>query len=44
MQLYYQMVLPNNVGGKNMALKNYLCWSVCVDIAALSGLLWYIFK
>ena len=44
MQLYYQMVYLNNVGWKRVVLKTYLCWSICVDTAAFTGLLWYIFK
>ena len=44
MQLYYQTVLPSNVEWKKLALKAYLCWSVCVDTAALIGILWYIFR
>ena len=33
-----------SVEWKRYALKAYLCWSICVDIAALSGLMWYIFR
>ena len=29
---------------KKIALRVYLCWSVCVDTTALVGILWYIFK
>jgi len=29
---------------KKLALKAYLCWSICVDIAALTGLIWYLLR
>jgi|6_EtaG_2_1085325.scaffolds.fasta_scaffold00302_21 hypothetical protein len=44
MHLFYLPTLTNDVEWKKIALRTYLCWSVCVDMAALAGILWYIFK
>jgi len=43
MHLFY-LPTPTNVEWKKVAIKAYLCWSVCVDMAALAGILWYILK
>ena len=45
MQWFYPALYTRrHVEWKRYALKAYLCWSICVDIAALSGLMWYIFR
>ena len=45
MQLFYPaQYIRRHVEWKKIALRVYLCWSVCVDTAALAGILWYIFK
>ena len=44
MELFYQVTQCNRKEIKRWALRVYLCWSVCVDTAALAALLWYIFK
>jgi len=45
MQLFYPVQhIRGHVEWKKVALRAYLCWSVCVDMAALAGILWYIFK
>jgi len=45
MQWFYPIkYIRRRVEWKGIAIKVYLCWSICVDIAAFAGLLWYIFK
>ncbi len=45
MRLYFPIHESRKpVEWKKNALKVYLCWSVCVDIVAFSGLIWYIFR
>jgi len=41
---YLAQLIRGHAEWKKLALKVYLCWSVCVDMAALTGILWYIFK
>ena len=36
--------LGRDIEWKRVALRAYFFWSVCVDMAALTGILWYIFK
>jgi len=40
----FHLEFKNKIMWKGVALRAYLCWSVCVDMAALCGILWYIFK
>ena len=40
----FHLEFKNKIIWKGVALRAYLCWSICVDIAAFTGLLWYIFR
>jgi len=46
MQLFYlvNQYSKKESEWKRVALKIYLCWSVCVDMVALAGILWYVFR
>ena len=49
MQLFFQVVqrpiaIGERLEWKKLGLRIYLAWSICVDIAAFCGLLWYLLK
>jgi len=46
MELFYQVTQCSRKEAewKKLLLRVYLCWSVCVDMGALFGVLWWLFK